>query len=260
MMNCLLAFIIFLNLTVLTAGNAAGNSPQLTEDATSIVRKADAIMRGDSNFTKMTMTIVRPTWSRSISMQAWVKGTDRSLILITAPARDKGQAFLKRKYEIWHWIPAIERTIKIPPSMMMQSWMGSDFTNDDLVKESSIVKDYHHQLLGLETINKNQCYKIAMHPREDAPVVWGKLLIWIRKSDYLQLLIKFYDEDLQLVQTMTLSEIEKLGDRIIPTRMEITPADPNKDGRKTVLKYLHAEFNIPIEDSFFSKQRLKRVR
>jgi len=120
--------------------------------AKEIIDKADKKNRGETSQGTMAMKIVRPEWERNVEMKSWSKGDDYFLIYITAPAKDKGQVFLKRKKEMWNWVPSIERMIKIPPSMMMQSWMGSDFTNDDLVKQSSIVNDYTHTLLGEETI------------------------------------------------------------------------------------------------------------
>ena len=140
-------------------------------EARDIIQKAEDKTRGSSSFSEMTMTIVRPTWTREVGIKSWSKGNEYSLILITSPARVKGAAFLKRDREIWNWQPTIDRVIKMPPSMMMQSWMGSDFTNDDLVKESSILEDYSHQLLGKENIDGRTSYKIELITNEDATVV-----------------------------------------------------------------------------------------
>lgn len=142
--------------------------------------------------------------------------------------------------------------------MMMQSWMGSDFTNDDLVRESSIVKDYQHKLLGDTTIEGYTAWKLELIPNEDAPVVWGRILAYIEKENYFQLLFKYYDEDGFLINTMKLSEIKQLGSRTIPTRLEMIPAE-NPD-QKTVLIYLDMEFDLAIEEQFFSLQNLKRLR
>src|SRR5665648_297010 len=149
------------------------------QDIKEIVRQSDEKFRGSSSNGSFSMTIQRPTWSRTISMKSWSLGTDYSLIYVTAPAKEKGQVFLKRKNEMWNWVPTIERMIKIPPSMMMQSWMGSDFTNDDLVKESSIVVDYTQKLLGKEKVRGMDCYKIELIPLPDAAVTWGKIISWI---------------------------------------------------------------------------------
>lgn len=171
------------------------------QDIKEIIRKSDEKFRGSSSTGSFSMTIERPTWSRTISMKSWSLGTEYSLIYVTSPAKEKGQVFLKRKSEMWNWVPSIERMVKIPPSMMMQSWMGSDFTNDDLVRESSIVKDYTHKLLGEEIVAAYSCYKVELIPLENAPVVWGKVLMWVSKKDYLWLKAEFYDEDDILVST-----------------------------------------------------------
>jgi len=191
-------------------------------------------------------------------MKSWSKGDDYFLIYITAPAKDKGQVFLKRKKEMWNWVPSIERMIKIPPSMMMQSWMGSDFTNDDLVKQSSIVNDYSHKLLGEETIRDQVCYKIELIPYPDAPVVWGKIISWITKEGFNFWKSEYYDEDGFLVNIETASDLKDFGDRTLPSRMEIIPAD--EEGKKTILLFKQMEFNKPIDDSFFTQQNMKRIR
>lgn len=235
-------------------------SPSLlkAQDANEIVKKADQKMRGNTSQATVTMKIIRPTWSRTVSFQFWSKGTDFSMILITGPARDQGSAFLKRDKEIWNWVPRISRVVKLPPSMMMQSWMGSDFTNDDLIKESSIVTDYTHKIVGDSTIDGRDCYKILMIPKPGAAVVWGKVIIWISKKEYMELKVKYYDEDGNLVSTMETSDIKMLGGRLLPTHMEMIPAD--KKGHKTVLDYHSMTFNKPIPDRFFSLQNMKRLQ
>lgn len=192
-------------------------------------------MQGNSNSSVMKMTIVRPDWKREVSMKGWALGRQYSLILITEPARDKGQSFLKRSKEMWNWQPSIDRVIKLPPSMMFQSWMGSDFTNDDLVKESSVVNDYTHELKGDSTILGMPVYQIILVPKPDAPVVWGKIVSFIDKKDYNQLLALYYDEEGELVNTLVLSEIREMGGRKLPTRLEMIPTD--KPNHKTIIEY-----------------------
>lgn len=226
--------------------------------ALEIIEKADEKMRGTSNRSEMTMEIIRPEWSRKVKMKGWARGTKFSLILITAPARDKGMSTLKRDKEIWNWQPSIDRVVKLPPSMMMQSWMGSDFTNDDLVKESSIVHDYTHQLLGDTTIYERETYKIQLIPKENAAVVWGEIHAYITKEEYIELLIKYFDEDGYLINTMILSDIREVGGRTIPTILEMIPAENPKN--KTVITYQDIEFDVDIKESYFSIQNMKRVR
>lgn len=231
-------------------------SQELT--AKQIIKKADDKGRGLTSQGTMTLTIVRPDWSRSVTMKSWSKGTEYSLIYITAPAKEKGQVFLKRRKDMWNWVPSIERMIKIPPSMMMQSWMGSDFTNDDLVKESSIVVDYTQKLLGKEVVRGMDCYKIELIPLPDAAVTWGKVITWITVNGFNQWKAEYYDEDRELVNLMNAYNIKKMGNREIPTRMEIEPV--NKKGNKTILEINSSVFNQPIADSFFSQQNMKSIK
>lgn len=228
------------------------------QDAKEIVKKADLKRRGDTGKATMTITIQRPTWQREMELKSWSLGNEYSLILVTAPARDKGIVFLKRKKEIWNWMPSIERNIKLPPSMMMQSWMGSDFTNDDLIKESSIVEDYTHTLLGDSVILNRPVYKIQLIPKPNAPVVWGKIYSWIDKKDYMELRTELYDEDGYLVNKINYSDIKDLGGRLLPAKMEYIPVD--KEGYKTIITYESVEYNIPITTDFFSLQNMKRVK
>jgi len=215
---------------------------QLT--AKEIITKADKKNRGETMKGEMTMTIVRPKWERKVSMKMWSKGDKYFMIYITAPAKEKGQVFLKVDKEMWNYVPSISRMIKIPPSMMMQSWMGSDFTNDDLVKQSSIVVDYDHKLLGEETIRDQVCYKIELIPHEDAAVVWGKIISWVTKNGYNLWKSEYYDEDGYLQNREDSYDIKKFGDRELPSRIEMIPAD--KEGQKTVLEILSSEFNVEV--------------
>ncbi len=227
--------------------------------AKAIVEKSIDLSLGESSFSEMTMTITRPDWTRTISMQSWSLGKEYYMILITAPARDKGQVFLKREQDMWNWMPSINRMIKIPPSMMMQSWMGSDFTNDDLVRENSLLIDYTHRIIGSDTINGYDCYKVELMPLEEAPVVWGKIIIWISKKEFFQLKSEFYDDYMDLVNVSTASEIKLMGDRELPSVLRIYPTD--KEGNITELKVIRQEFNIKgITQSFFSQQNMKSVR
>ena len=223
-----------------------------------IVKKANDLLRGTSSISTLTMEVIKPDWSRKISMKVWALEPDYALILITAPARDRGTVTLKRKKEVWNWIPTIQRVIKIPPSMMLQPWMGSDFTNDDLVREASIVEDYDQKLLGEEQYAGYRCYKIEMIPKPEAGVVWGKIIGWISKKSFLELKAEYYDEDGVLVKTMLGSKVKKMGGRTLPTHWEMIPV--NKPGHKTVMEYQDIKFDVKIKPSFFSLQNMKRVR
>lgn len=230
----------------------------LGESARDIVFKANDLLHGNSSTATAVMTVVKTDWSREMTTKLWTLEPDYALILITAPAKDKGTVTLKRENEIWNWVPSIERVIKIPPSMMLQPWMGSDFTNDDLVRESSIVEDYTQEIVGEETISGYACHKIRLMPKPEAGVVWGKVVMWISKDGYLELKIEYYDENGGLVKYMTGSEVKEMGGRTLPTRWEMIPVD--KPGEKTILEYREMSFDVSLSPSFFSQQNMKRIR
>jgi len=228
------------------------------QDAKEIIRNAYEKVNGVSSYSEMTMEIIRPTWERSVSMKTWSLETEYSMVYITAPAKEKGQVFMKRENEMWNWQPSISKMIKLPPSMMMQSWMGSDFTNDDLINQASIIDDYTHKIIGEENIDNYVSYKIELIPHENAPVVWGKLLTWVSKEGNYMLKTEFYDEDNYLIKTEIASEIKKMGDEKLPTKFTTIPEE--EPGNKTILIINNIDFSIQNEKSFFSQQNMKRIR
>lgn len=214
-------------------------------------------MRGTTSQAELIIKTIRPAWTRSMDVKVWMKGHDFSMILIQSPAKDKGIVFLKRKKEVWNWMPALERTIKLPPSMMSQNWMGTDFTNDDLVKESSVVTDYDHSILGDTVIDKRNCYIIQMIPKPETAIVWSKLIVCIDKKDFLELHTRFYDEDGKIVNIMNAYDVKIMDGRLIPTRFEMIPMD--KKNQKTEMRYKTLQYNRPIADGFFSSEKMKTV-
>lgn len=226
--------------------------------AKEVVERADQNMRGETSQAEMTIKIIRPTWSREMEMKTWSKGDDYAMILITSPAREEGTAFLKRKNEVWNWVPSIERNIKLPPSMMSQSWMGTDFTNDDLVREASVVSDYTHSHMGMDTISGKKCYKIKMVPKPSAAIVWDKVIVWIDSEIFLQLKAEFYDEDGELINVLNSGEIKEMGGRKITSKLEMIPVD--EEGYKTVIIYNDIVFNKEIKDDFFTTRNMKRLK
>lgn len=228
------------------------------ETAKEIIEKSDQLLRGETQQGIYTMTIIRPEWQRSLKFKFWSEGTEKAFILILEPAKERGVTFLKLKNEMWNYIPKINRVIKIPPSMMMQSWMGSDFTNDDLVKESSVVEDYTHTLLGKEEERGFESYKIELKPKPQTAVVWDKIIEWIRVDDYVPLRAEYYNERGELVRTMIFSDIKEMDGRLIPAKFELI--EEKKPGHKTVMILEEVEFNKPIDRSVFTKQYLTRAR
>jgi outer membrane lipoprotein-sorting protein len=242
----------------LITGSIIFISSLLAQDAKEIIAKSDELIKSKSSYAEFSMEIIKTDWTRSFGMKSWSLEPDYAIIYVTEPARDKGTVTLKRKKEVWNWIPAAQKVIKIPPSMMLQSWMGSDFTNDDLVKESSVVNDYTHSVVKEETFNGYECYVIESIPKEEAGVVWGKLLTWISKDYYFQMKVEFYDEDEFLVKTYVGTDIKEMDGRTFPAHWEMLPED--RPGEKTTFTYLKIQFNYPIGESFFSEQNMKRIR
>lgn len=234
------------------------STPASAQDAAQIIERMEEMMRGESSEAEMTMTIERPRYTRDVSMRAWAMGEDYSLILITAPARDQGTTFLKRRNEIWNYVPNVDRTIKMPPSMMSQSWMGSDFSNDDLVRESSTIEDYEHRILDEEVYNGREAWVLELIPKPDTPIVYGKVLMWVDKEHYIQLKVENYDQRDELANTVEFSEIIEMGGRIFPSKMTLTPAD--KPDQQTIMEYKSLEFDVDIDESFFTQQNMRRVR
>lgn len=228
------------------------------ETVLDIIRKSDALTRGDTQTGIYRMTIVRPDWERSMLFEFWSEGTEKSFIRIKEPVKERGVAFLKIEREMWQYVPRINRVIKIPPSMMLQSWMGSDFTNDDLVKESSIVTDYTHTLLGREVLDEGEAYKIELIPKDDAPVAWARMLYWVRVDDFVPLRAESFNERGERVRTIIHTDIKAMSGRVIPARFELI--EEKKPGRKTVLVLEEVTFDKPISRSVFTQQNLRRSR
>lgn len=228
------------------------------QDAYEIVKKTEDKLRGDQSYSELSMTIVRPRWERTIALKSWSRGTQNSLILITHPARDRGTVYLKKGKEIYNWIPSIERNIKLPPSMMSQSWMGSDFTNDDLVNESSLIRDYEHELIGEVEVDGRKAWKIELIPNETAAVVWGKVILHIDQKEYIHLRTEFYDEEIDLVNIMEAKEIKDLGGKMLPSVLIMTPVD--QKGHKTIMRYQSLDFDVNIPREYFTTQYMKRIR
>jgi outer membrane lipoprotein-sorting protein len=226
---------------------------------TDIIRKADEKYKGEmTGYSVMSMTIVRPSWQRTVEFRSWAMENEFALTLITAPAREKGQSFLKRGNEMWSWNPAINRLIKLPPSMMSQGWMGSDYTNDDILRESSVVNDYTHSVEKEEVIDNHLCHKIKLTAKADADVLWGYQFWWIDKKEFIVLKAELYDEDGYLVRTENGSDLKILDGRLLPTSIELIPAE--SEGNKTILKIIEMKFNMKLDESFFSQQNMKNIR
>jgi len=230
----------------------------IAQDARAIIKKADDKSQGSSNKSVMSMSIVRPKYTRTIEFKNWSLGLEYFMTYITAPAKDKGQVFMKHNTEMWSYSPSINRMIKLPPSMMSQGWMGSDYSNDDLVKQSSIVTDYDQKVIAEEEVEGRICYKIEMIPNLDANVVWGKVIYWVDKELYIIAKGEYYDEEAYLVRTEVASGLKKFDGRELFSKIEIIPAE--EEGNKTVIEFKSIVFNVDVKANFFSQQNMKRIR
>jgi len=223
-----------------------------------IVKRADDLLRGDTSQGQYRMSVETPGWKRTLELDAYSIGRDKTFIRILSPPKEAGITTLRIENEMWNYLPKVERTIKIPPSMMFQSWMGSDFNNDDLVKESSIVYDYTHKILYEKQIGSHDVYKIELIPLPEAPVTWGKLLLWVRKSDFVPLREEFYSERGKLIKILEYSDIKQVSDRTIPTTWKMKSV--TKEGHVTIIEVIDIVYNEPVSENIFTLSNLKSPR
>jgi hypothetical protein len=229
-------------------------APALTP--TELVERAEDLLWGKTMSGEFDMEITTPSWTRVLSTQVWMILPVKSFVRIVAPEKDRGISSLRISSDMWNYVPAIERTLKIPPSLMLQPWLGSDFTNDDLVKESSFITDYTHRLIGETSVAGDQAYQVECLPKPNAAVVWGKVVYTMRKNDYVPLKIDYYDERGDLVRVLSYSEIRLMDGHLVPTRWEMRPL--NKVGKKTTITAKTIIYNKPINSDIFSLRNLKQ--
>ena len=246
-MLCLCGLIV----AVLPAVACAADNAETAEE---VIRKVEDNLNGRSAVLKLTMTVRTKRAERTMKMQSWSVGKDKSFIKILYPGKDKGITFLKMDNSMWQYVPRIEKTIKIPASMMLQSWMGSDFSNDDLVRESSISDDYTIRLLG----RTEDAYRAELLPKEEAAVVWGKIIMEVSRQYYLPTQVEYFDEQGELIRELTYTDVQPFGERFYPTRWVMVPKEPEKAGHQTVMEIAEAVFDSEVDDAYFSKRALKR--
>ncbi|KPK05646.1 MAG: hypothetical protein AMS20_06030 [Gemmatimonas sp. SG8_28] len=234
---------------------AAASTGHAQETAQEIIDHVDRIMRGESSHGTATMEVVTENWERRMSMEVWSLGTEYSLIRITAPKKEQGTATLKAGDEIWNYLPRVDRTIKIPASMMMGAWMGSHFTNDDLVKESRLIEDYDIDISFDGARDGVTVWELTLTPKPEAAVVWGRIEYQVRQDDWMPTWARYYDEDDDLVRTMTFTDFRTLGGRLVPAVMDVRPED--KPGERTTVRYESLEFDVGMGESFFSLRALR---
>jgi len=226
------------------------------QDAKAVVDHVDRLLRGQSSRGRMTMKIVTRQWSRSLDLAMWSLGTEYALVRVDAPAREAGTATLKVDNDVWNYLPRVDRTIKIPASLMQGSWMGSHFTNDDLVKESRLVKDYDIATSFDGERDGTRIWEFTLTPRPEAPVVWGKILMEVRRADTLPIRSRYYDDAGRLVRAMTFDDYQRMGGRVVPARLTVQPTD--KPDEHTIVEYHDLAFDVGLKPDFFSLRNLRR--
>lgn len=225
-------------------------------NATSLIEKAEHHTRGDSFEAKIRMTVLRGSTERKLELRVWTVGVDKAAVKILSPEKDRDTGNLRLKFDIWQYLPNLERTIKLPPSMMLQSWMGSDFTNDDLVKTSSMSRDYTHKVIAEETVSGVKTYKVECLPKPDAPITWGKVFIWLRNPDGVPVKHEYYTESGQLAKIMIGSELKTVGTHTLPSTLLVTL--PRKPENQTRIEYSDIKFDHSIPNSTFTQEFLKK--
>jgi len=227
------------------------------QNPTTLLQQAEAKLSGSRSAAEVSIRTVRPRWERTMDAKIWNEGMDKTMILITGPAREKGTVFLRNGDEVWHYVPGIKKVVALPAAMV-QSWMGTDFTNDALINAGSLVEDYTHKLKGIASVDGTPCYQIELVPKPEAAVVWGKVITHISVKQTLQLRTEFYDEDDYLITTLKASEIKDIGGQALPSKLTIIPAD--EEGFYTEMTYKKLDFNPTFAPDFFERSNMKQVQ
>jgi outer membrane lipoprotein-sorting protein len=248
---------IVISIILATLLPAAAAAQDGKPDIERVITAIDELYRHDTSHTVMEMEIVTPHWSRTLKMEAWSAGMDKTMIRILQPQKERGMGTLRIGNEMWNYLPKTNKVMKIPPSMMMSSWMGSDFKNNDLVKEFTFIDDYTFSYTTVDEPEPGMLYIEAV-PKPDRPIVWGKVILAVKEESFLPVWEKYYAEDGELMRVMRFDDVRSFDGTRIPAEMELVPR--NKEGHKTVLRYLEAEFDEPLRGNIFSLRNLRTFR
>lgn len=227
-------------------------------DLQAIVKHFEDMYRSNSSISWAELTVTKPRLTRTLKMKLWTRGEERALILIKEPAREEGIATLKVDNNLWNYLPRIKRTIRIPPSMMLGSWMGSDFTNDDLVKEASMSKDYTYELVGRS--EKPPGWRVRFDSKPDVVGLWQRIDLVVSENGRIPLEAYYYDRKGRLARTITWDEVRDFGDRRVPAHMTLVPQDEKKEGHKTEMRYIEIDFDVDVPEDLFNPSRLEHIR
>ena len=225
-------------------------------DPENILDSVDDLYRSNASHGIITLSVTTVNWQRTLTLEQWSKGEDKSLIKILKPKKEKGLATLRVDKNMWNYMPKVKRVVKIPSSMMSSSWMGSHFTNDDLVKQSRMAEDYTFSITFEGMKDGKEIIEVTCLPNKEAAVVWGKVEVVVYADDYLPLRMIYYDEDLLLSRTLEFTNIEMMDGKMIPTMMNMIPTD--EPGESTTVKWEEVQFDVTIDDEFFSLRKLQQ--
>ncbi len=243
--------------TAPTMGHAADPAdPAAAAEAQRLSRKLDELFRAKSSRNRMTMTITTPQFERRLEMQALSRGMEDTLVVILSPQKERGTATLKRGNEMWNYLPKIAKTIRVPPSMMMGSWMGSDVTNDDMVRGSSWEKDYSVAFARDRETPTQRCLQYV--PRPNAPVTWSRIVGCFDRANDLPKVMEYYDEKGRKARSMFYADVRMLGGRMLPAQWVIEPHLADRQGHKTVMQINEVAWDVPVTDEDFSQTALRR--
>ena len=227
-------------------------------DVKIIIDTIDKLYRSKTSRGQIDMTIITPDWERTFSIEAYTDGMDKTFIHIISPKKDQGIATLRVKDEMWNFFPKIGKVMKIPPSMMTGAWMGSDFTNDDLVKESTLLRDYNFRLMDKE--GEAGLYYIELTPKKETPSVWNKIILKANRSDLLPVREEYYDEKGNMMRLLEFKDVKNFSGRMLPSVLEMTPLGKNKKGNKTIIKYNNLIFDAGLPKDTFTLRNLQKKR
>ncbi len=222
-----------------------------------IITEIDKLYRSSTSYATIEMKVVTPNWQRKFELDVWSKGMNKTFIRIKTPKKDRGISTLRVKTEMWNFFPKINKVLKVPPSMMMGSWMGSDFTNDDLVKESTLVDDYDSKLINKDS-RKDKYFNIILTPKKDTPTIWDKIELLVRRNDFLPVSQKYFDEKGRLLRILEFSDIKNFSGRILPSVLTMTRK--NKKGYMTTIRYLNISFDVKPHKNTFTLRNLQKRR
>ena len=247
-LKIIVTFILF-KIFFSTCASASNLDPEI------ILNNVDDVYRSNASHGILTLSVKTSNWQRSLTLEQWSKGNDMHLLKVLKPKKEKNLATLRVDKNVWNYMPKVKRVVKIPSSMMSSSWMGSHFTNDDLVKQSRMVIDYDFSITYEGLRDGVDIVEISCIPKKNAAVVWGKVEVIVYRNDFIPLNIVYYDEDLKLSRTLKFSNIQVLGGKKIPLQMKMVPTDEPEES--TAILWEKIEFDIVIKDDFFSLRKLQ---